>query len=308
MNEQAHGDLAMQKRTGFTLIELLVVIGIIGILVALLLPAVQAARESSRRSACANNLRQIGVALQTYETAHRSLPAGYLSEFVAGGTDTGPGWGWAALLLNNLEETALSKLLRFDRPIEDAANAQRRVTPIAVYLCPSDPAPPSWEALRDDSSRTKICDVAAANYVGMFGNSEPGVDGTGLFFRNSKVRFREITDGTSRTIAVGERSHALGQSTWVGSVTGALLVPGPDDGIDTYEIEHGATMVLGQAGEHKSPGDPTAEADMFHSLHSGGANFVFADSHVSFLTAQMDPEVFEALSTRAGGEPTSGEF
>ncbi len=298
----------MRKPGGFTLIELLVVIAIIGLLVALLLPAIQAAREASRRSHCTNNLRQIGVALQTYEGAHRTLPSGYLSEFATGGVDTGPGWGWAALLLSNLEETSLSGRVQFDRPIEDIANEPVRVQPVAVYLCPSDPVPPIWEALRDDPARTKICDVASANYVGMYGNSEPGVDGTGLFFRNSRVRLREITDGTSKTIAVGERSHALGQSTWVGSVTGALLVPGPADGIGTYEIEHGATMVLGQAGEHKSPGDPTGEADMFHSLHPGGANFVFADAHVSFLTAQLDPEIFEALATRAGGETISGEF
>lgn len=298
----------MRKSSGFTLIELLVVIGAIALLVALLVPAIQAARETSLRSSCTNNLRQIGVALQSYEGSHRSLPSGYISEFVAGGTDTGPGWGWAALLLKHLEETSLSSLLRFDRPIEDFANEQVRITPLAVYLCPSDPAPPTWEALRDDPSRTKICDVASANYVGMYGNSEPGVDGSGLFFRNSRVRLREITDGTSQTIAVGERSHALGESTWVGSVTGALLAPGPADGIGTYEIEHGATMVLGQAGEHKSPGDPTGEADMFHSLHRGGTNFVFADAHVSFLTAEMDAEVFEALATRAGGEPISGDY
>jgi len=298
----------MRTRGGFTLIELLVVIGIIGLLIALLLPAIQAAREASRRSQCANHLRQIGVALQTYESSHRSLPSGYLSQFAADGTDTGPGWGWAALLLNNLEESSLHGLLNFQRPIEDATNQQTRTTPVVVYLCPSDPVPPAWEALHDDPSRTKICDVAAANYVGMFGNTEPGVDGSGLFYRNSRIRFREIADGTSQTIAVGERSHALGQSTWVGSVTGALLTPGPADGIGTYEVEHGATMVLGQTGEHKSPGDPTSEADMFHSLHANGANFVFADSHVAFLTTDMAPEMFEALSTRAGSETISGEF
>lgn len=298
----------MRKRAGFTLVELLVVIAIIGLLVALLLPAIQAAREAGRRSQCANNLRQIGIALQTYEGAHRSLPSGYISEFVADGTDTGPGWGWAALLLNNLEENSLSALVRFDRPIEDAANDQTRTKTIAVYLCPSDPVPPTWLALRDDPSQTKICEVATANYVGMYGNSEPGIDGTGLFFRNSHVRFREITDGTSHTIAVGERSHALGESTWVGSVTDALLVPGLADGIGTYEVEHGATMTLGQAGEHTSPGDPMGEADMFHSLHPGGVHFVFADAHVAFLTTDMDPEVFDALATRSGGETVSGEF
>lgn len=299
----------MRGRTnGFTLIELLVVIAIVGLLVAILLPAIQMAREAARRSQCSSHLRQIGVALQTYESAQRTLPSGYVSKFLSDGTDTGPGWGWAALLLNHLEETTLSGTIRFSLSIEDAANSSARTKPVAVYLCPSDPVPPTWEALRDDPSASKICDVATANYVGMYGNSEPGIDGTGLFFRNSRIRLREIADGTSHTIAVGERSHALGQSTWVGSVTGALLAPGVADGIGTYEVEHGATMILGQAGEHKSPGDPTGEADMFHSLHSGGVNFVFADAHVSFLTTAMDPEVFEALATRAGGETITEEL
>jgi prepilin-type N-terminal cleavage/methylation domain-containing protein/prepilin-type processing-associated H-X9-DG protein len=298
----------MRRPVGFTLVELLVVIGIIGLLVALMLPAIQAAREASRRTQCTNNLRQVGVALQTYESAHRTLPPGYISDFTKDGTDTGPGWGWAAMLLNNLEERALSDSIRFGSAIENPANADIRVKPISVYLCPSDPVPPSWEAFRDDTTRTKICDVASANYVGMYGNAEPGVDGTGLFFRNSRIRFREISDGTSHTIAVGERSHALGQSTWVGSVTDAVLAPGPADGIGTYEVEHGATMTLGQAGEHISPGDPKGEGDMFHSLHAAGANFVFADAHVTFLTSQMDPQVFEAMSTRAGGETISGEY
>lgn len=297
-----------KNHAAFTLVELLVVIAIIGLLMALLLPAIQAAREASRRSQCANSLRQIGVALQTYESAQRALPSGYISEFVSGGTDIGPGWGWAALLLNYLEEGSLHALLRFDRAIEDPVNLQTRTTTISVYLCASDPAPPTWAALRDDPSQSKICDVAAANYVGMYGNTEPGIDGNGLFFRNSHVRFREITDGTSHTIAVGERSHALGEATWVGSVTGAMLAPGVADGIGTFEFEHGSTMVLGHTGENVGPGDPQGEADMFHSLHSGGVNFVFADGHVSFLLTEVAPAVFDALATRAGGEAISGEF
>ena len=112
---------------GFTLVELLVVIGIVGLLVALLLPAIQAAREAARRSECFNNLRQIGLALQNYESANRSLPSGYLSQFKTDGTDTGPGWGWAALLLDYLEENSLRRQLRFERPIEDPANAEVRV-------------------------------------------------------------------------------------------------------------------------------------------------------------------------------------
>ena len=306
------------QKQGFTLIELLVVIAIIGLLIALLLPAVQAARESARRSQCFNNLRQIGVALQTYESAQRSLPSGYISEFTAGtanapSTDTGPGWGWAALLLDNMEESTLRGVLRFDLGIENAANSKYRTQRVNVYICPSDTLGPIFSAYKDVGTvdpALKICDVASANYVGMYGNSEPGIDGAGLFFRNSHVRFREITDGTSHTIAVGERSHLLGEATWVGAVTGALLAPGPDDtdGIGTFEIEHGSTMVLGQSGENFSPGDPAGETDMFYSLHPGGVNFVFADAHVAFLATEIDPKLFEALSTRAAGDSVSGEF
>jgi prepilin-type N-terminal cleavage/methylation domain-containing protein/prepilin-type processing-associated H-X9-DG protein len=315
-------------RRAFTLIELLVVIAIIGLLVALLLPAVQAARESARRTQCSNNLHQIGIALQSYESAFRSLPAGYISQFTVdtGGIssgDTGPGWGWASFLLTSLEETSLHRLIRFDRPIEDAANLQVRTQSVNVYLCPSDSSAQIWGA-RDGSSLKnkqvitvndigglpKICDLAPANYVGMYGTTEPGIDGSGLFFRNSHVRFREITDGTSNTIAAGERSHLLGEATWLGSVSGAVLAPGPEDtdGIGTFEAEHSSVMVLGASGEHISPGDPNGEPDMFFSMHTGGVNFVFADGHVAFLSTQTDAKVFEALSTRAGGETVDNPY
>jgi prepilin-type processing-associated H-X9-DG protein len=294
-----------------------VVVAIIGLLVGLLLPAIQAARESARRTECSNHLRQIGIALQTYEAASRGLPSGYISRFTPGtlaapSVDTGPGWGWAALLLSQLEENSLRGQLVFDRPIEDPANAQRRVQPVAVYLCPSDGAPAVWSALKDTNPtpQNKICEVASANYVGMYGDSEPGVDGSGLFFRNSHVAFREITDGASNTIAAGERSYLLGESTWVGSVTGAVLAPGPGDhdGIGASEIEDGSSMVLGHAGEGKSPGDPTSDVNQFYSQHPGGVNFVFADAHVSFLTPQMDYKVFKALATRAGGETIADQY
>ncbi len=301
-----------RNRWAFSLIELLVVIGIIGLLVALLLPAIQAARESARRSQCANNLRQIGVALQTYEGSNRSLPSGYISEFTSNGTDTGPGWGWAALLLNNLEENSLRGQLQLDRPIEDPANAENRVRLVTVYLCPSDGVVPAWTALKatDPTPQNKICDVASANYVGVFGDTEPGIDGSGLFFRNSHVRFREISDGTSHTIAVGERSHLLGEATWVGSVTGAVLAPGlgDNDGVGVFEIEHGSSMVLGHAGEGKGPGDPTGDVNMFYSQHPNGVNFVFADAHVAFLTTDLDPKIFKAMTTRAGGETITDQY
>jgi prepilin-type processing-associated H-X9-DG protein len=215
------------------------------------------------------------------------------------------------LLLPVLEETNLSGMLNFELPIENAANTQGVTTALPMYLCPSDTREPVWAAM-SQSGNTKICDVAEAAYVGMFGTTEPGIDGNGLFFRNSTVHIREITDGTSQPIAVGERAELLGEATWVGSVTGAYLAqdPNDNDGIGIFEQEEGSTMVLGQSGEGKSPGDPTGEPDMFFSMHPGGVNFVFADGHVTFLTNEMDPQLFEDLSTRAGGEviPSGSSF
>src|SRR3954447_14026210 len=109
-------------RRAFTLVEVLVVIAIIGILIALLLPAVQAARESARRMQCQNNLKQIGLALLNYESNHKNFPAGYISDIDANGTDTGPGWGWAALIVPQMEESGLYTIIHQNLPFEDAAN------------------------------------------------------------------------------------------------------------------------------------------------------------------------------------------
>src|SRR6516164_352800 len=103
-----------RNRRAFTLIEVLVVISIIGLLVALLLPAVQAAREAARRIQCVNNLKQLGLALHTYESASRSFPPGYVSSFDASGNDTGPGWGWGAMLLPQIEQKPLFDTVNFN--------------------------------------------------------------------------------------------------------------------------------------------------------------------------------------------------
>jgi prepilin-type N-terminal cleavage/methylation domain-containing protein len=164
---------------GFTLIELLVVIAVVGILTALLLPAVQGARDAARRTECVNNLKQLGVALHTYDGAYRVFPPGYVSNFDASGNDTGPGWGWSALLLPQIEQKPLFDSANFSLPIEDSSNQTSRPTRIAVYLCPSDNQPPSWLAMKRYASGTPIqviCQVASANYVGMYGTSDPGID------------------------------------------------------------------------------------------------------------------------------------
>jgi prepilin-type processing-associated H-X9-DG protein/prepilin-type N-terminal cleavage/methylation domain-containing protein len=301
----------MKQRPAFTLIELLVVISVIGVLIALLLPAVQAAREAARRTQCFNNLKQLGIALHTYESASRSFPPGYVSFFDSSGNDTGPGWGWAAMLLPQIEQKPLFDAVNFSLAIEDASNPTSRVALLTTFLCPSDSAPLAWWAVTRDPSGTplqSICQVAAANYVGMFGTSDPGVDGDGVFFRDGNIGIPNITDGTAQTIAAGERAYALGVATWVGSVTGTALFPLTNDGVGSPRLESAPGMILGHAGGNLGPGDPRGEVNQFYSRHPGGVNFLFADGHVAFLNTTMSYQVFRAFATRAGGEVISGAY
>jgi prepilin-type N-terminal cleavage/methylation domain-containing protein/prepilin-type processing-associated H-X9-DG protein len=293
---------------GFTLIELLVVIALIAVLVGLLLPAVQASREAARRAECVNNLKQIGLALQNYHSAHNVLPPGYVSNFDANGVDTGPGWGWATLQLPFIEASPLYAAINLSIAIEKPASSTTRVTMLSYSLCPSDPSRTPWTATQRDLMgvpTTPICQVAKSNYVGVYGTSDPDLDGDGLFFRNSGIGFPDITDGTSQTLAIGERSQRLGPATWTGSVTGAVLFP-ENIGIGAPRTEGSPGMVLGHAGGRLGPGNPGGEVNQFYSLHAGGGvNFVFADGHVAYLKTTMSYPTFRALATRAGGEVVS---
>ena len=305
-------DIPQGQRRAFTLIELLVVIAIIGVLIGLLLPAVQAAREAARRAQCVNNLKQIGLALHNYDGSHQTFPSGYVSKFDVSGNDTGPGWGWAAMLLPQFEQTPLFNSINFNLAIEDPANSTSRLPNVNNFLCPSDSAATAYWAVNRDitngTPRQNICQVSPSNYIAMYGNGEPGPNGDGIFFRNGKVGLRDITDGTSQTIAVGERSHRLGEATWVGSVTNAIMFPTDNDDIGRYRTETSSGMVLGHVGEGVGPGDRRGDVNQFYSLHSGGGvNFLFADGHVSFLKATMNYQAYRALATRAGAEVVSAD-
>jgi prepilin-type processing-associated H-X9-DG protein len=248
------------------------------------------------------------LALLQYHDNHKSFPSGYESKFDSSGEDTGPGWGWGSRLLPQLEQTPIYNVIHFDLPIQDAMNGVR-VAVVPSFLCPSDEIQPSWKAMSRDASGKPIaliCDVASANYVGMFGTTEPGVDGDGVFFRNSHVGLKDIVDGSSQTIAIGERSHELGNATWTGAVTGAVLYD--TEGVGRPRVEHSSGMVLGHAGERRSPGDPLSDVNQFYSTHGDGVNFMFADGHVSFLTNSMDYNSYKALATRAGSEVVSESY
>jgi prepilin-type N-terminal cleavage/methylation domain-containing protein/prepilin-type processing-associated H-X9-DG protein len=313
---------------GVTLIELLVAIAIIGVLIALLLPAVQAVREAARRVPCTNNLKQIGLGLHNYAQIHGALPPGYVSnwdpEFLR---ETGPGWGWASMILPQLDQAPIYDRIDFRRPIQDPTQATVRTVPIGVYLCPSDDMPSRWTASVGlvkvnggviEELLIPLCEVAGSNYVGVYGVGEPGVGGDGVFFRNRSVRLAEITDGLSQTLAVGERSiqflKGRGQATWVGTVPGAQFwscnsaASGDPDASGPCVKEDGSGMTLGHTGEGHGPGDPYSDVNQFISRHGRGAHFLFCDGHVNYLNNSMDYATYKALSTRASSEVVSGTF
>ena len=304
----------IHRRTsaGFTLIELLVVIAIIGVLVALLLPAVQQAREAARRTQCKNNLKQIGLALHSYHDIHLTFPPGYLSRFDNAANDLGPGWGWGAMILPQIEQGPLFNQINFNVGIEQPLNTTSRLQKLTVFLCPSDVAPDRWQVVqRNPATGTfiaNLCEVASANYVGMFGTFEPGVDGDGLLFRNGRIGFKDMTDGSSSTLVVGERSFRLGEATWTGAVTTGVIVPDGSDGVGTGPPETASSLILGHSGDGFSPGNPRSHVNQFYSLHTGGVHFLFGDGHTSFLGSSLDYGVYQALTTRAGSEPVSDSF
>ncbi len=273
-------------RRAFTLVELLVVIAVIGILVALLLPAVQAAREAARRIECSNHLKQIGLGLHNYHDIHRQLPAGW----VANPRTEEPGWGWAAQLLPFLEQSGLDDGINDRLPVGDPANQAARQTALSFYRCPSDAKSDRYVTLVDESTGASMFDVARANYVGVFGTEEieaTPLAGDGAFFQNSRIRFASITDGLSNTVLVGERSSQLDGSTWSGVVPGAA---------------EGMARVVGSA-DHP-PNDPHAHFDDFSSYHPTGAHFTLGDGSVRLIADTIDHDVYRAYATRAGGEPS----
>ena len=305
-------DLRVEMRRGFTLIELLVVIAIIGLMVGLLLPAVQQAREAARRMQCQNNLKQLGLALQSYHAAMRKFPPGYISQFNSLGNDLGPGWGWGSLLLPQLEQSAVYQQVNFNAGIEHVTNGFVRSMKLSTFLCPSDSAPDRWQAVKRDLAsgnfQSNICEVASANYIGMFGTFEPGVDGDGVFFRNYAIQMRDVSDGTSSTLMVGERSVLLGEATWTGAITGAVPFPDSRDGVGTGPPEPASSLILGHSGDGFNPGDRRSHVNQFYSQHTGGVQFLFVDGHVDFLSSSIDYRVYRALSTRANGEVIANDY
>jgi prepilin-type N-terminal cleavage/methylation domain-containing protein/prepilin-type processing-associated H-X9-DG protein len=302
----------MSRRRGFTLIELLVVIAIIGVLIALLLPAVQAAREAARRSQCSNNLKQMGLALHNYHDAVGAFPPGYVSTKGPDGDNAGTGWGWAAMILPQLEQRNIFDAINFSLAIEAPANMTARLSRVGTFVCPTDPSFMRQFTVVDDSTDSSslgapICDVAASDYVGCFGKGDvsdiPGRDfGEGLFFRNSVIRIADVLDGTSQTIALGEKSQNLARATWTGAIAHSAVPITELIAEGGLSPEGGGALVLSHTGELDGPNSRPAHADQFWARHPGGVNFAFGDGSVRFVKERRTLAIFQALATRAGSE------
>nr|WP_236649119.1 DUF1559 domain-containing protein [Rhodopirellula sp. SM50] len=280
----------MGCRRALTVLELLVSVAIIGVLAGLVLPAVGSVRESARRVQCVDHLREIGLALHSHHHSQRSLPAGWTFD-----PQSESAYGWAVPILPFLGQPALSDRIEIERSVANERHAAVRQTSLQVLLCPSDITEPVFTLFADDENSeglhsrddgdsrvvpAELIELPTANYVGVFGTLEPDDEipapvGDGTFLENRQTRFRDFTRGLSVTLVVGERTMAQVPSTWFG-----VDLAGED----------AAARLVGSTLEGIN--SPLADECDFSSRHPGGANFLWGDGHVSFVTEQIDLRLY----------------
>ncbi|MBB3204255.1 prepilin-type N-terminal cleavage/methylation domain-containing protein/prepilin-type processing-associated H-X9-DG protein [Rhodopirellula rubra] len=288
----------------FTLVELLVVIAIIGVLVGLLLPAVQAAREAARRCSCSNNLAQLGLAVHNFEFSMEHLPSGSINP-------TGPVLnepvgqhvGYLVQLCPYVEQRGIAD--QFDIALGTYApdNAPARAQTIPTFLCPSFP----FGQNQDNSS-------GLTNYAGCHHHTEATIDAnnSGLLFLNSRVRYGDITDGSSHTILIGEMTPEQSSLGWASGTRASLRNTGTFGGTvmtpDNTQQNDVNAIDPGNAGEVDNGEMASDYVGGFASKHQGGAQFCFADGSVRFLTHSIDATLFQNLGHREDGAMMGTEY
>lgn len=292
--------LKTRLQRGFTLIELLTVIAIVGVLIALLLPAVQSARESARQTQCRSNLRQNGSALHAFHDVHRHFPAGWDHW----------GAGWTTMILPQIEEQALFETLIWNGVwTAGNANTQACQTSISIYRCPSLGVP-------DLYSHNGIENRAVTSYGGCASTTARGDSNlknpkqNGIFFADSRIKIKDIADGTSATFLLGER-YAAPHLNVSGQAMDYWAIGSPQ--ISQAEPEHsefseyvGSTAAPLNAILFPRFADAHLREVSFGSYHAGGALFCLADGSVHFIRDQIDLYVYNALGSRAGAEAARG--
>jgi prepilin-type processing-associated H-X9-DG protein len=272
-------------RAGLTILECLIVVSTLSLLMSLLIPAIQAAREAARNVQCVNNLHQIGDALHIYHDNHRALPAGWQPE-----ATNKSSYAWSATILRELEQSGLCSQVDHSRSIEMLNEAVRSTTP-EVFLCPSDPGEavfPLYSETGSHGSHSQdseevLLTLPRANYVGVFGTTDPddvpGDSGTGIFVKGRCRRFADITRGLSHVVFVGERTTRKLPSSWLGTVT---------------EGEDAAGRIVGYA--YLGPDRDDADECEFDSRHPGHVNFAWADGHVANVDDAIDCLVYRQMA------------
>ncbi|HEY6564043.1 MAG TPA: DUF1559 domain-containing protein [Pirellulaceae bacterium] len=318
-----------RQQPGFTLVELLVVIAIIGVLVALLLPAVQAAREAARRTQCQNNLRQMGIAAHNYHDTFKRLP----SSVRPGGLTTLPRIAGLTFLLPFFEEQNLFQNYDQTKNWSDSTNLPVTSKTISTFTCPSSPEPARLDGL-PEASPWQATLVAITDYSPTIGVDQRlksanlvAEAGTGMLPKNGKPTFGDVRDGLSKTILYGEsagRPNLYRRGKKIGDLpnsrvnAGGWCRPASDfsvDGSSQDGVTFPGTCAINctngeDVGSSPFPvpyygSEGTAEA---YAFHTGGAYFTMGDASVQFFSEGIDIREFAALVTRNSGETTNGSF